>query len=129
MAFNAPTNVGKHVTSNIACARSQWYTKNSVFLLAQMTLALWRYVISHLFLDRKSCLLVGPSKITLCMTKGGILHKGITYNIIWANQKTESHVYRWLHSLANFKVTFQHLSEHRKSFQAFCQYNKWNVDT
>jgi len=29
--FDALTNVGKHVMANIACARSPWYTKDSVF--------------------------------------------------------------------------------------------------
>ena len=28
MTFDAPLNVGKHVTSTIACGYSQWYTKN-----------------------------------------------------------------------------------------------------
>jgi len=31
MMSDAPTNVGKHVTSNIASARSQCYTQDSVF--------------------------------------------------------------------------------------------------
>ena len=34
--FNAPTNAGERVTSNIACACSQQYTKDSVFWFAQM---------------------------------------------------------------------------------------------
>jgi len=40
MTFNAPTNAGNyvHVMLNIACARSQCYINNSVFLLAQTTL-------------------------------------------------------------------------------------------
>jgi len=33
-----PTHAGKHVTQSIACARSQHYTHDQVFLLAQMTL-------------------------------------------------------------------------------------------
>jgi len=36
MTLGAPTNVENHVTTNIACARSQRYTKDSVFWLAQM---------------------------------------------------------------------------------------------
>jgi len=35
---DAPTNAGKHVSSNIASARSQRYTKYSVFWLAHKTL-------------------------------------------------------------------------------------------
>jgi len=31
---------------------------------------------------------VGPSEMTVCVTKGGNLRYGITYNVIWANQKT-----------------------------------------
>jgi len=31
MAFDAPTNVGKHVTSNIACPHNQRYKKDSFF--------------------------------------------------------------------------------------------------
>jgi len=38
MASDAQINVEKDVTSNVACARSQWYMKDSVFWLAQMTL-------------------------------------------------------------------------------------------
>jgi len=38
LTLDAPTNVGKHVTSNIAGARSQRNTKDSVFCLAQMAL-------------------------------------------------------------------------------------------
>ena len=38
MTTDAPTNAGKHVTSNIASARSQRYTTDSVFRLAQTTL-------------------------------------------------------------------------------------------
>jgi len=32
------------------------------------------------------------------------LHYVITYNVIWANQKTESYVYCWLRALAMFDV-------------------------
>jgi len=35
-------------------------------------------------------LYVGPSEMTLCLTKGRKLRYIITYNIIWANQKTKS---------------------------------------
>ena len=38
MTTDAPTNAGKHVTSNIACVCCQRYTKYSVFWLSQMTL-------------------------------------------------------------------------------------------
>jgi len=38
MTSDAPTSSGKHITSNIACGRSQWNTKYPVFWLAQMTL-------------------------------------------------------------------------------------------
>jgi len=38
MASDASTNAGKHVMSNIACARSQRYTIDTGFWLAQMTL-------------------------------------------------------------------------------------------
>ena len=31
LMFDATTNAGKHITSNIACAHSQRNTKNSVF--------------------------------------------------------------------------------------------------
>ena len=33
MTFNAPTNAGKYVTSNIACERSQRYTKQPRLLI------------------------------------------------------------------------------------------------
>ena len=49
--------------------------------------------------------LVGPSEMTVVSTKGGNLHNIIMYNIIWANQKTESFVYHWLCGHAMFDVT------------------------
>jgi len=36
--------------------------------------------------------------------KGGTVPYFITYNVIWANQKSESFVYPWLHKLAMFDV-------------------------
>jgi len=47
---------------------------------------------------------VGHSEMTLCLTKGGIKRYFITYNVIWANQETESVVYRWFCTLALFYV-------------------------
>ena len=44
-------------------------------------------------------LFVRPSKMMFGPTKGGKLNF-ITYNIYWANQKTESFVYRWLRAHA-----------------------------
>ena len=38
MVSDALINVEKDVTSNVVCARSQWYMKDSVFWSAQMTL-------------------------------------------------------------------------------------------
>ena len=38
------------------------------------------------------------------MTKGGHLRYVITYNAIWANYKTESFVYHWLHAHAMFDI-------------------------
>jgi len=52
MMFGAPTNAGMHVTSNIACAHCQRYTKDSVFRLAQMMLS--RNVNSCLLLNQTS---------------------------------------------------------------------------
>jgi len=37
--------------------------------------------------------------------KCGNLHYAIMYNVIWANQKTESFEYHWLRTLAMFDVT------------------------
>jgi len=37
--------------------------------------------------------------------KGGNLRYAIAYNVIWANQKTESFEYHWLHELAMFDIT------------------------
>ena len=39
-------------------------------------------------------------------TKGGKLRNVITHNMVWAGQKTESIVYRWLCALAMFDVTY-----------------------
>jgi len=38
-------------------------------------------------------------------TKGGNLRIVLTNNVVWANQKTESFVFRWLPTLAMFDVT------------------------
>jgi len=38
------------------------------------------------------------------LTKGGKLRNIIMHNVIWANQKTEFYVYRWLGALAIFDV-------------------------
>ena len=37
--------------------------------------------------------------------KCGKLRYTMTYNVIWANQKTESFEYHWLRALAMFDVT------------------------
>ena len=42
MMFTAPTNGGKHITSNNACAHCQQYTNDSVLRLVQMTLCIIR---------------------------------------------------------------------------------------
>jgi len=44
---------GKPLTSNIACARNQWYSKDSVFWLAQRRCALYRDVISRLLSEHR----------------------------------------------------------------------------
>ena len=56
---NAPMNAGKHVTSHIACVRSQRYTNDLVFWLAQMMLCVMKL---HNFL-----LYVGESTPALAM--------------------------------------------------------------
>jgi len=48
---------------------------------------------------------VRPSRLMLGSTKGGNLPNVTTHNVIWANQKTESFVYRWLLAHAMFDVT------------------------
>ena len=60
---------------------------------------------------------VGPSEMTLCLTKGWNLRYVIMYNVIWANQKTKSFVYRWLHAHAMFVPTFVGASD---VIEAFC---------
>jgi len=40
MTSTAPTNAGKHVTPNIACVRSQRYTKGLVLQFGKMTLCI-----------------------------------------------------------------------------------------
>jgi len=45
------------------------------------------------------------TEMTLCQTQGGNLHNVITDNVIWANQRTELFVYRWLRALAMSEVT------------------------
>ena len=47
---------------------------------------------------------VGPSEMTLSVTKGGNLCYVITYNINKANQMTESFVHSWLSTLLMFDV-------------------------
>jgi len=43
--------------------------------------------------------------MTLCLTQVGNLRYAIKYNVIWANHKSKSFVYRWLRTLAMFDVT------------------------
>jgi len=50
MTSDAPTYAEKHVTSNIACACIQRYTKDCL----KWRYALWRYVISHFLSDQVS---------------------------------------------------------------------------
>jgi len=45
MTSDGLKNMGKHVRPANACARSYWYTKDSVFWLAQMTL--WHYNVGN----------------------------------------------------------------------------------
>ena len=44
------------------------------------------------------------SEMTFGLTKGWILRYVIMHNVIWANQKTECFVYRWLHPHAMVDV-------------------------
>jgi len=46
------------------------------------------------------------------------------HNVIWANQKTEYFVFRWLraHIVFDVRCFFLHLSKHETSMQAFCRY-------
>ena len=67
----------------------------------------------------------GPSEITFGLRKGWKLCNVITYNVMWANQKTELVVFCWLCTYAMLDYwAFLKLSEHRTSFQVFCQYVK-----
>jgi len=43
--------------------------------------------------------------MTFGQTKCGKLRNVLKQNVIWANQKTESFVFRWLHAHAMFDVT------------------------
>ena len=56
MTSGALTNPGKLVMSNIACVHTPWFTKNSVFWLAQMTLCI---MALHNFLR-----FIGPNTIS-----------------------------------------------------------------
>ena len=58
MMSEDPTDAGQHVTSNIACVCSQWYTSNSFFWLAKMMLSIycWCFVNSCFLLDQTSFL-------------------------------------------------------------------------
>jgi len=73
--------------------------------------------------------------------KCGNLLYAITYNVIWANHKTESFEYHWLHTLAMFDVTsfaaiMLGIGPHFKfcryvnSFVFTCQSSSWkNIPT
>jgi len=55
--------------------------------------------------------------MTFGPTNGGKLCNVRTHNVIWADEMTESFVYRWQHAPAWFDVTcFPQLLEHRTSF-------------
>ena len=60
MMYHALINAGKHVTSNIPCAWSQRYTKDSVFWCH----AFLQYVISRLFSDPMSFQMVKKNTVT-----------------------------------------------------------------
>jgi len=61
----------------------------------------------------------GANETTVNINKRNV----ITHNVNWANQKTESFVYRWLIAHALCDVTcFPAFVKLRTSFQTFCQY-------
>jgi len=76
-----------HVTQSPACCRNTLYFTN----------VNWRIYTRHCLLDHV--------KTTLCMAKSRDLRYVLTYNVIWANQNTDSFVYRWLRALAMIEVT------------------------
>jgi len=61
MTSDATTNAVKHVMSSVACTRSQWHTKDTVFSLAKMTLYVMTVIISCL-LSRPNVYSVGFDK-------------------------------------------------------------------
>jgi len=67
MTSDAPTNAGKHVTSNTAGARSQRYTKYSVIWLAKMAL--------RLMMLRNFPPYVGPNVISYGPSNGLSIHQ------------------------------------------------------
>jgi len=67
---------------------------------------------------------VRPSEMKFGWTLGNVK----TLDVIWANQKTESFVYRWIWALAIIDVTFfPALKVHWMPFQAFCRYNNYKT--
>ena len=95
MTSNAPTNAGKHVWLNIACACSPQNTKDTVFWLAQMTLCITalsnfrHFVKSNIFSGGSTNgLLICHLINSLCVN---ILHSAIPIwgqNLCYTNHNT-----------------------------------------
>jgi len=94
--YNFRTNVVFQDLHSVKYANLLLLTTNwkMIFIVYYLFMFVFNWCINNLFVE--------PSEMTLCVTKGGNLHYVIKYNVIWANQKTESFVYHWLCPLAKF---------------------------
>ena len=81
------------IYANLLLLTTNW---KMMFIVHYLFMFVFNWCIKNLF--------VKPSEVTLYVTKGENLHYVIRYNIIWANQKTESFVYCSLCPLAKFDV-------------------------
>jgi len=97
---------GKLITLNTASARNQWYSKDSVFWLAQVSLyvMVMRFCWASDVISLQVCWYVNLRiynlffwllDMTFGLTKSEKLCNVITHNVIWA-KKTKYFVYRWL---------------------------------
>jgi len=93
----APTTVGKHVTSNDACAHCQWYADDSVFWLAQMMLCVMTLVTV--------CLLSRPNVILDCLTDNLSIRQLPT-----DRKNLRYHKMFWFPKSVNNKKGFQNIS-------------------
>jgi len=82
LTSDALTNVGKHFTLNVACACSQWITKDSVFWLAQfMCIMTFHTLLPFIRPNVISC--APTNGLSICQLTHGPLYKQTVNKVPW----------------------------------------------